>query len=291
MIYRIGTRGSKLALTQTKWVCRKLQEQYPQHQFEIVIIKTTGDRIQNEPLSQIGGKGIFVREIEERLQKSEVDIGVHSMKDMPVLPAESLIFTKAWKREDPRDVLILREAKSLQELKEHAVIGTGSARRGSQLLALRPDLKIVDIRGNIDTRIRKMKEEKMDGIVLAAAGLHRMGMREQITQYLEYEQMIPSPAQGILALEIRKEDTALQKMLDALSDEESEFSSLAERGVLQAFGGDCHTPLGAVCTKTDHGYCLRVVIGDPESQHLRYAMTEGCDAQRMVTQVMEQLGE
>ena len=117
MIYRIGTRGSKLALTQTKWVCRKLQEQYPLHQFEIVIIKTTGDRIQNKPLSQIGGKGIFVREIEERLQKSEVDIGVHSMKDMPVLPAESLIFTKAWKREDPRDVLILREAKSLQELK------------------------------------------------------------------------------------------------------------------------------------------------------------------------------
>ena len=222
MKYIIGTRGSKLAMAQTGLVRDRLEKTYPEHEFEIQIIQTKGDRIQNKPLDQIGDKGLFVREIEEKILSGEIHIGVHSMKDMPARPAEGLVFTKAWKREDPRDVLILREADSLKELPFGAVIGTGSKRREVQLKKLRPDIRVVGIRGNVDTRLRKMEEQGLDGIVLAAAGLHRLGMQPRITQYLEPEQMIPAPAQGTLALEVREDDRMIQQMLDALCDEETE---------------------------------------------------------------------
>ena len=197
MNYRIGTRGSKLALAQAEYVRDRLAEAYREDTFEIRVIKTKGDRVLDKPLHEIGDKGLFVREIEEQLLDGEVDLGVHSMKDMPSYPADGLKFTKAWKREDARDVLILRRAKTLEELPFGAVIGTGSRRREFQLKKLRPDINVINIRGNVDTRLRKMEEEKLDGIVLAAAGLHRLGMQEKITCYLETEQMIPAPAQGI----------------------------------------------------------------------------------------------
>ena len=168
MKYVIGTRGSKLALVQANYVCDILQKAYPEQEFEIKIVKTKGDMIQDRPLNQIGDKGLFVKEIEEQILSGEVQIGVHSMKDMPAELPEGLTFTKAWKREDPRDVLILREKDSLEELPQGAVIGTGSKRREFQLKKLRPDLKVVDIRGNVDTRLRKMEEQQLDGIVLAA---------------------------------------------------------------------------------------------------------------------------
>lgn len=160
--------------------------------------------ILDKPLHEIGDKGLFVKEIEERILSHEIDIGVHSMKDMPAFPAPGLIFSKTWKREDPRDVLILREKNSLEELTPGSVIGTGSKRREFQLKRLRPDLKVVNIRGNVDTRLRKMEEQKLDGIVLAAAGLHRLGMQDKITMYLNEDEMISAPAQGALALEIRE---------------------------------------------------------------------------------------
>lgn len=219
MEYRIGTRGSKLALTQAEYVCGRLTEAFPEDTFEIQVIKTKGDVILDKPLHEIGDKGVFVKEIEEKLLAGEIQIAVHSMKDMPSSPAPGLMFTKAWKREDPRDVLILREKKSLQELPQGAVIGTGSKRREFQLKRLRPDLRVVGIRGNVDTRIRKMEEEKLDGILLAAAGLRRLGMEDRITQYLEPEEMISAPAQGILALEICEGEQKLLKMLNRLSDE------------------------------------------------------------------------
>ncbi|MGN0350736.1 MAG: hydroxymethylbilane synthase [Roseburia sp.] len=287
MKYKIGTRGSKLALVQASYVCKRLQETYPQHEFEIKIIKTKGDLIQNKPLNQIGEKGLFVKEIEEQILADEVQIGVHSMKDMPAEPAKGLIFTKAWKREDPRDVLILREKKSLEELPEGAVIGTGSIRRRVQLQRLRSDLQVVDIRGNVDTRLRKMEEQKLDGIVLAAAGLHRLGLEHLITQYFETEEMIPAPAQGILALEIAKEKTELAEMLNTLSEEASEKAARAERGYLEGMGGDCHVPIGAVCKELEDGtLCLRTMFGDETGEKVTFAKVTGAVPEQMAKEAV-----
>ena len=180
----IGTRGSKLALAQAEYVKNRLQKHYPQNSYELKIISTKGDREQKKALDQIGDKGLFVREIEQELLDGTISLAVHSMKDMPAEQPSGLVFAHAWKREDPRDVLILREAVSLEELPQHAVIGTGSRRRAFQLLQLRKDLRITGIRGNVDTRIKKMQEEQLGGIVLAAAGLHRLGRTSLITQYL-----------------------------------------------------------------------------------------------------------
>ncbi|MDD3368307.1 MAG: hydroxymethylbilane synthase [Lachnospiraceae bacterium] len=292
MEYIIGTRGSKLALVQAEYVCERLREAYPQDSFSIQIIKTKGDLIQDRPLDQIGAKGLFVKEIEEQILSGEVHIGVHSMKDMPAIPAEGLVFTKAWKREDPRDVLILREKKSLAELPAGAVIGTGSKRRAFQLLSLRPDLKTVDIRGNVDTRLRKMTEQGLDGIVLAAAGLKRLSMDQVISQYLEPEEMIPAPAQGILALEIRAGEEKLLEMLDALSDEKSTEMAKAERGFLAEMGADCHVPVGAVCRcvetmdnrKADGSglqklYQLDAMFGDSAGKKVAYTSQLGTDTE------------
>lgn len=275
MKIKIGTRGSKLALVQANYVCSILKKAYPEHQFEIEIIKTKGDLIQDKPLNLIGDKGLFVKEIEDKILKDEVHIGVHSMKDMPAVPANGLTFTKLWRREDPRDVLILREKKSLEELPPQAVIGTGSKRRAFQLLKLRSDLQIVDIRGNVDTRLRKMEEQKLDGIILAAAGLHRLGMKEKITQYLEPVQMIPAPAQGILALEVKIENKELIKMLDAFSDDITNETGKAERGFLQEIGGDCNIPIGAICSKNEEMYQLNVVFGNEDGSKMTYASVLG----------------
>lgn len=276
MKYTIGTRGSKLALTQAEYVCRRLTKACPEHEFEVKIIKTKGDVVLDKPLHEIGDKGVFVREIEEQLLSREVDIGVHSMKDMPSVPAFGLTFARAWKREDPRDVLILREKKSLEELPEGAVIGTGSRRRKFQLKRLRPDLNVVNIRGNVDTRLRKMEEEKLDGIILAAAGLHRLGMQERITKYLDAEEMIPAPAQGILALEIRDGDERVSRMLDALSDEETMKFMEAERGFLRQIGGDCHVPVGAVCRKNEDGsFRLDAMFGNETGTRQAYVSVCG----------------
>lgn len=266
MKYIIGTRGSKLALVQASQVKDRLTSAYPGDEFEIKVISTKGDRVQDKPLHAIGDKGLFVTEIEQEILSGKVQIGVHSMKDMPAEPAEGLTFSRAWKREDPRDVLVLREAENFASLKTGAVIGTGSKRRAGQLLMLRPDLKIVDIRGNVDTRLRKMREQQLDGIVLAAAGLKRLQMESVITQYLECSEMIPAPAQGILALEIQAEDTRLRAMLDALSDEETEIAAQAERGFLKQMGADCHVPVGAVCKrKPDGELVLSAVFGDADA--------------------------
>ncbi len=254
MRFVIGTRGSKLALTQAEYVRTCLLENFPEHIFELKIIKTKGDVILDRPLNKIGDKGVFVREIEEQLLSGEIQIGVHSMKDMPSMPAEGLMFTKAWKREDNRDVLILREADSVDELPKGAVIGTGSARRALQLRKLRADIKVVGIRGNVDTRIRKMHEEKLDGIVLAAAGLKRLSMENVITTYLDIDEMVPAPAQGVLALEIRCGNKKLEEMLDFLSDEETVFETEAERGFLKEMNADCHTPVGAACIPVEGAF-------------------------------------
>lgn len=275
MKYIIGTRGSKLALKQAEYVKYRLEEVYTQDEFEIQIVRTKGDLIQDKPLDQIGDKGLFVSAIEEKILSGEIHLGVHSMKDMPAIPAKGLCFTKTWEREDPRDVLILREEKALEDLPQGAVIGTGSKRRAFQLLKIREDLKIVDIRGNVDTRLRKMQEQELDGIVLAAAGLKRLGMETVITQYLEPEQMISAPAQGALALEIREDMAVLREMLDALGDERADRMVRAERAFLKAMDADCHVPVGAICREKEGGKLyLQTMFGDAEGERLVFAEAE-----------------
>ncbi|MEH2941753.1 hydroxymethylbilane synthase [Lachnospiraceae bacterium KK002] len=290
MKYMIGTRGSRLALTQAEYVCERLREFYPQEEFEIQIIKTRGDLVLDKPLHEIGDRGVFVREIEEKLLSGEIQLGVHSMKDMPARPAPGLVFTRAWKREDPRDVLILREKNSLAELPQGAVIGTGSKRREFQLKRLRPDLNIVGIRGNVDTRLRKMEEEKLDGIVLAAAGLHRMHMQDKITQYLDLEEMIPAPAQGILALEIREGEERLRDMLDALSDDDTAAAAAGERSFLQEMGASCHLPVGAVLEKDgEETFCLRAMFGNETGSRQAYASVSGREPEELAREAAREI--
>ncbi len=292
MNYKIGTRGSKLALAQARLVCTRLQEAYPEDTFELSVIKTKGDRLKDIPLGKIGDKGIFVTEIEQQILNNQVQLGVHSMKDMPSRPAAGLVFAKAWKREDARDVLILRKEKSLWELPKGAVIGTGSRRRAFQLLAMRKDLKIVDIRGNVDTRLKKMQEQKLDGIVLAAAGLKRLGMEQLITQYLEIDEMVPAPAQGILALEIQSSNERLLSMLNALADEETEREAIAEREFLKEMGGGCHAPAGAFCEKDKGGELrLRAIYGDESGSWLKRVSVTGKEPKALARQAAEQISK
>ncbi len=283
MIIKVGTRGSKLALAQTNYVIDKLKEHYPEHEYRAVVIKTTGDLDLNRPLDAIGSKGIFVDEIEKALLSGEIQMAVHSMKDMPSELAEGLIFAKAWEREDPRDVLILKNAKSLKDLKNGANIATGSKRRSFQLLQLRPDLNICPIRGNIDSRLRKLEEglpdgTELDGIVLAAAGLRRLGLSEHITEYLDADAVVPAPAQGTLAIELAEKDIELLDMVNSLSDKKTEEAVFLERGFLKAIGGDCHVPVGAYAEAGDDGYTLIALFGNEDGSRLAKTVVRGKEA-------------
>ena len=234
MHYRIGTRGSKLALVQTEYVKRRMEEAYPEDTFELVIIKTTGDKVTDKPLVAIGTKGLFVKEIEEALLSGSIDMAVHSMKDMPAECATGLTFAKAWKREDCRDVLILKTAGSFSELPSGAIIGTGSLRRACQLAMLRPDIQFTAIRGNVDTRINKLMDDSygLDGIVLAAAGLNRLGRSSEITENLDPEVVIPAPALDVGPLgELLEPNGTL-----AFEDAVTEYGRIVRAGV--AAGAD-----------------------------------------------------
>jgi len=293
MHYRIGTRGSKLALVQSEYVKRRMEEAYPEDTFELVIIKTTGDKVTDKPLAAIGTKGLFVKEIEEALLSGSIDMAVHSMKDMPVECATGLTFAKAWKREDCRDVLILKTAGSFSKLPSGAVIGTGSLRRACQLAMLRPDIQFTAIRGNVDTRINKLMDDSygLDGIVLAAAGLNRLGRSSEITEYLDPEVVIPAPAQGVLAIETAEVNTELLDKINALSDDNSDREAVAERTFLRLTGGGCHAPVGAHCVTKDNGDLRMVVFfgNDDCSRILRIEVT-GTDSEAVGHEAARMLG-
>ncbi|SFO46467.1 hydroxymethylbilane synthase [Pseudobutyrivibrio sp. JW11] len=280
MNIKIGTRGSKLALAQSNYVLEKLKERFPENDYELVVIKTTGDLDQNRPLDALGSKGIFTDEIEKALLSGEIQLAVHSMKDMPDTLKEGLIFADPWDREDARDVLILNDSKSLDELPSGANVATGSKRRSYQLLALRPDINIFPIRGNIDTRIRKLREglpdgTKLDGIVLAAAGLKRLGLESEISQYVSIQDMIPAPAQGTLAIELKADNEELLKMVNSFSDEVIRNITYLERGFLKKIGGDCHLPIGAYASVTDTGYELRALFGTEDGSKIAETVVSG----------------
>ena len=265
----VGTRGSNLALVQTNWVVDQLKKENPGVEFEVKIIKTKGDIIKDLPLDKIGDKGLFVKEIEKSLLDGEIDMAVHSMKDMPSYLPEGLKFAHSPKREDPRDALIFKEGyKSLDDLPQGARIGTGSKRRKYQLLKHRPDLEIVPIRGNIETRIKKIETEKLDGVVLAASGLRRAGLDDKIDYYIPTDIMLPAPAQGILALEIREDDKETEKIIDSIKDDITKIQIDAERGFLIGVNGSCHIPMGAYCEIEGEKITLTGLYGDGEGKKI-----------------------
>jgi len=245
---RVGTRKSLLATTQTNWLIATLKKAHPTIRVETVEIVTKGDRILDLTLSKVPGKGLFVKEIEDRLLSGEIDLAVHSMKDLPTELPDGLRIGATSIRENVCDVLVSRHNQNLQELPAGVKIGTSSLRRKVQVLAARPDCKIVDIRGNIDTRLKKSETDDYDGILLAAAGLHRMGWKNRIQQYLDTDIMIPAVGQGALGVEIREDDEQTQKLIAVLNDEMTGKCVQAERIFLKEMGGGCQTPIGAHCT-------------------------------------------
>ncbi|SHE31831.1 hydroxymethylbilane synthase [Alkalibacter saccharofermentans] len=279
MKIRVGSRGSKLAIAQAQIFLESVKEKHKEFEYEIKIIKTTGDKIQDVSLDKIGDKGVFVKEIEESLIEGTIDLAVHSMKDMPSAIPEELMFSAIPKREDPRDALILNYGrKGLDELPMGAVIATGSKRREYQLLRYRPDIKIVPIRGNIDTRIRKMYEQNLDGLVIAAAGLNRLKIKSDIKQniiLLDEELMLPAPAQGALGLEIRKNDKELDDVLRLVEDYESAVQIRAEREFLKEIDGGCHLPIGALCKVEGENILLVGLLGNEDGKILVKRKIEG----------------
>lgn len=240
---KIGTRGSPLALWQSAWVREALAGRSPRLEIELVIIKTSGDKIQDVPLADLGGKGLFVKEIEEALLEKRIDLAVHSLKDMPGELPQGLIIGAIPVREDPRDVLISRDRMLLKDIPGQKKIGTGSLRRKAQLLHFRPDLQIVPLRGNLDTRLKKLESEDLAGIILAAAGIHRIGLKDRISQYLDLDISLPAVGQGALALEIREGDLRLQELVDAIHHQATAICTQAERALLNRLQGGCQIPI------------------------------------------------
>ena len=264
---RLGTRGSLLAKTQSQLIASELEKRHKGLAVELVIIKTTADQIQDKPLHEFGGKGLFTKELEQALLKNEVDLAVHSFKDVPVtqplVDQADLIVAAVPEREDPRDVLVSATAKTIRDLPQGAKVGTGSQRRRSQLLASRPDLKVEQLRGNIDTRLRKLHDGEYDAIILAAAGLRRTGLfNESEMTMLEPDEMLPAPGQGALALQCRRNDDKTRDLLAALDDPATEMAVTTERVIVAALQGDCHSPIAALAQKEgDDKIVLRTAIG------------------------------
>jgi hydroxymethylbilane synthase len=243
---RIGTRASQLALWQANWVQAELEKRYPDLEVTQTRIKTQGDKILDVPLAMVGGKGLFVKEIEEAMLRGEIDVAVHSMKDVPTIFPKGLSLRCITEREDPRDIIILKPGfTSFMDLPQGARIGTSSLRRKAQLLHLRPDFQMIDIRGNVETRIRKLTEDDLDGVVLAAAGMNRLGFAGQISEYLSIDVSLPAIGQGALGLESRTDDTEINTLIDFFNHPATAWAVKGERAVLRRLEGGCQVPIGA----------------------------------------------
>ena len=245
MIFKIGTRGSKLALVQSQWVKEKVEAEHPDVKVELLTIKTTGDKMLDTPLSLIGGKGLFVKEIEEALLKKQVDVAVHSIKDVPAELPEGLIISTFPERQDPHDALISTGNQTLEQLPKGARVGTSSLRRSAQLLCMRPDLDLVPLRGNVDTRLKKLEAGEFQAIILAAAGLRRLGLAKRISQIIPSTQILPAIGQGALGLEVRRDNEQIIKLLAFLNNEQTEVTVKAERAFLKRLEGGCQVPIAA----------------------------------------------
>jgi hydroxymethylbilane synthase len=269
----IGSRGSALALWQANWVKDRLAS--AGHEITIKIIKTSGDKLQNASLAASGTKGLFIKEIEEALLAGQVDLAVHSMKDLPTDLPEGLGVAAVPKREDPHDALVSKNGVSLQQLPPGARIGTSSLRRQSQLLALRPDLKVVPMRGNVDTRLHKLERGDCEALVLAGAGLKRLGFASHITSWFSESEICPAVGQGALAIEISMKNAEVKKAVAPLDHPTTHQAVRAERSMLEALGGGCQLPIAAYAKYDSGDLSLMGVVADPDGTRLLRACATG----------------
>lgn len=266
MKFIIGSRGSKLALWQAEWVKRQLEK--AGYETEIKVITTTGDKLAAVSLVQSGTKGLFIKEIEEALLDGSADIAVHSLKDLPVEQPDGLSIAAVPPREDARDVLISRDGQKLEDLPPGSRAATSSLRRQSQLRHLRPDLEVIPIRGNVDTRLRKLEDGGCEALVMAAAGIHRLGFQARIAEYFSPECMCPAAGQGALAIEIRKGDEKAERAVTPLDHPLSHRAVRAERAMLRRLGGGCQTPIAAHATVKGDGLAIIGVVASPDGAKL-----------------------
>ena len=287
----LGTRGSKLAVHQSEWVQAQLKQLAPQVTVTLRRIHTSGDKILDVPLAKIGGKGLFVKEIEEALLSGEIDLAVHSMKDMPTELPDGLDLLCVPFREDPRDALISREGRRFHELPQGAKVGTSSLRRQAQLLQARPDLSIGMLRGNLDTRLKKLREGQFDAIVLAAAGLRRLGWEREITEYLAPEISLPAIGQGALGIEGRRDDLFVRSLLSGLEHAPTRTMVLAERALLHRLQGGCQVPIAAHATLAGSDVTLEGLVASVDGKTIIRDTVRGtvADPESMGVQLAERL--
>jgi hydroxymethylbilane synthase len=284
---RIGSRGSQLALWQANYISALLREYG--HQVELEVIKTTGDKITDVALAKVGTKGMFTKEIEEALAVGRVDLAVHSLKDLPTELSPAFEIAAITERENPRDVFCARKYSSIDELPQGARVGTSSLRRQAQLKALRPDLDIHPLRGNVDTRLRKLEAGEYDAVILAAAGLNRLGKTELIRQVIPAELMCPAAGQGSLAIEIRAGDTATRDCLKFLDDAAARATTTCERALLNKLGGGCQVPIGALAEMRDGTLRLYAIVAPPDGSKILRESKEGKDPVKLGNEVGEAL--
>jgi hydroxymethylbilane synthase len=271
----IATRQSPLALWQANFIRDELLRIHPYLNVALLPITTSGDRFMPEKLQDRGGKGLFVKELEEALLSKQADIAVHSMKDMPSTLPEGLQLAAISSRHNPYDAFVSNRYQSIASLPQGAIVGTSSLRRQSQLLSIRPDISIAAIRGNVNTRLEKLRTLNMDAIILAVAGLERLQLHQYITAVLSEAEMIPAPGQGALGLECRIDDSEIQRLISNLNDPITFKCVMIERLVNELLGGSCHTPIGIFCKPIDQGFCLKVKVSSPDGKKFIFDMQEG----------------
>jgi hydroxymethylbilane synthase len=286
---RIGTRGSQLALFQANWVKDQLVRTHPELKVTLIKIKTTGDKIQDAPLAKIGGKGLFVKEIEEALIQRKIDLAVHSIKDVPTEFPKGLHLSVITKREDPRDVFISKDGKTLKDLPQGAKIGTSSLRRQAQLLHFRSDLELIPLRGNLDTRLKKLKSLNLDAIVLALAGVKRLGLEERISEIIPTDISLPAIGQGALGIETRMDDQVVEDQIRFLNDPDSSIAITAERAFLKKLEGGCQVPIAALAQKVGSTLQIDGLVGTIDGKRLIRHHLEGPieEAEPLGTQLAE----
>jgi hydroxymethylbilane synthase len=264
----VGSRGSRLALRQTELVLAELSRRFPGRRFQVQEVRTTGDRRPEVSLAAIGGQGVFIKELESALRARRVDLAVHSLKDVPAEVGQGLVLAAVTERGDVRDAVVSRGQRRLAELPAGSRLGTGSLRREVQVRALRPDLEVVDLRGNVDTRLRKVEEGLVDAAILAAAGLARLGYLQRAAELLDTDAMLPAIGQGALTLEARADDAEMIEMASALDHRETRLATTAERAFLARLGGGCRLPMAALGVVEGDSLRLRGLIADPEGRRL-----------------------
>ena len=276
---RIGSRGSQLALWQANHVAALLRSQG--HTVDIQVIKTTGDKITEVALSQVGTKGMFTKEIEEALAAKQVDLAVHSLKDVPTELQPEFELAAVMKREDPRDAFLSTRFSDLTQLPQSARVGTSSLRRQCQLKALRPDLEVLSLRGNVDTRLRKLESGEYDAIILASAGVHRLGLEQHLRYRIPPEQMCPAAGQGALGIETRRVDERMRSILAFLDNADARATTACERALLLGLGGGCQVPIGAFAERNNGKLKLMAIVGRPDGSQLLREQAEGTDPQQL----------